>query len=70
MTDDTARIGANNQAWPLLQKVWEKFRVGGSVVAGAPNGESYKNTQFIKDVSINTFADHFGTSSRESKLTP
>ena len=55
MTDDTASIGDNVQAWPLLQKVWEKLRVGGSFVAGAPNGESCKDTQFIKDVSVHTF---------------
>ena len=29
--------------------------MGGSFVAGAPKGESCKNTQFIKDVSVHTF---------------
>ena len=45
MTDDTAHIGDTVRVWPLLlQKVWERLRVGGSFFAGAPNGESCKNT--------------------------
>ena len=33
----------------------EKTSHGKSFVTGAPNGESGKNAQFIKDVSIHTF---------------
>ena len=55
MTDDTARIGDTVQAMTTASKSMENTSCGRSFVAGAPNGESCKNTQFIKDVAIHTF---------------
>ena len=37
---------------------------GRSCVAGAPNGESCKNTQFTKDVSIHTFPNEKSQATR------
>ena len=55
MTDDTARIGNTVQAMATASESMRNTSRGRSFVAGAPNGESCKNTQFIKDVSVHTF---------------
>ena len=55
MTDDSARIGDTVQAMAAASKRMGETSRGRSFVAGASNGESCKNTQFIKDVSVHTF---------------